>query len=282
VNSTYSCSPTRRTVAWTVTHRGELVSRAFLATSLAVAFAAWPLAGAAQTPSTATGAITGIVRDSAGLRLGQVAIGVVGASGQLAASHDSGTYNIAAISAGATRLFARRVGYAPETLSVVVIAGELTRADFVMRASAQILPEALVEADPTRGKMGAFNRRKSRGVGAFVTRADIEKRQPGSISELLRYLPGVGVTQKMAGEPQPVHMERSVRSSMQASCVVQIYVDGHPYPNGNVDDFAPVHIEGVEVYRSASEIPADFRTRDATCGLIALWTRDPDAARRKP
>jgi hypothetical protein len=175
-----------------------------------VAFAAWPLAGAAQTPSAATGAITGIVRDSAGLRLGQVAIGVVGASGQLAASHDSGTYHIAAISAGATRLFARRVGYAPETLSVVVIAGELTRADFVMRASAQILPEALVEADPTRGKMGAFNRRKSRGVGAFVTRADIEKRQPGSISELLRYLPGVGVTQKMAGEPQPIHMERSV------------------------------------------------------------------------
>jgi hypothetical protein len=130
--------------------------------------------------------------------------------------------------------------------------------------------------------MGPFNRRKSRGVGAFVTRAEIEKRQPGSISEMLRYLPGVGVTQKMAGEPQPVHMERSVRSSMQATCVVQIYVDGHPYPHGNVDDFAPGLIEGVEVYRSASEIPADFRTRDATCGLVALWTRDPESARRKP
>jgi hypothetical protein len=63
---------------------------------------------------------------------------------------------------------------------------------------------------------------------------------------------------------------------------VQLYVDGHPYPHGNVDDFAPTLIEGVEVYRSASEIPADFRTRDATCGLIALWTRDPDAARQRP
>jgi hypothetical protein len=240
-------------------------------------------AAAAQSPAVATGSITGIVRDSAGLRLTQVAIAIVGANGeQRAASNDSGVYHIAAITVGATKLFARRVGYAPETLSVVVVAGELAHADFVLAASVHTLPEATIVADPTRGKMGPFNRRRSRGVGAFVTRADIEKRQPASISELLRYLPGVGVTQKMAGEPQPVHMERSVRSSMQATCVVQLYVDGHPYPHGNVDDFAPNLIEGVEVYRSASEIPADFRTRDATCGLIALWTRDPEAARGKP
>ena len=73
-------------------------------------------------------------------------------------------------------------------------------------------------SSPTRRavKMGPFNRRKARGVGAFVTRAEIEKRQPGSISELLRYLPGVAVTQKMAGEPQPVHMQRSVHSSVQS------------------------------------------------------------------
>jgi carboxypeptidase family protein/TonB-dependent receptor-like protein len=270
----------RRTIAWIRTHSGELVARALLTASLGLLVIS--AAGMAQTPAAATGSIAGIVRDSTGLRLNQVAIGVVGTSEQRAASNDSGVYHIAAIGVGATKLFARRVGYAPETLSVAVVAGQLTNVDFVLTASVHTLPEATVIADPTRGKMGPFNRRKSRGVGAFFTRAEIEKRQPASISELLRYLPGVGVTQKMAGEPQPVHMERSVRSSMQATCVVQLYVDGHPYPNGNVDDFSPGLIEGVEVYRSASEIPADFRTRDATCGLIALWTRDPEAARRKP
>jgi len=101
-------------------------------------------------------------------------------------------------------------------------------------------------------------------------------------TELLRTLPGVHVSQRMAGEPQPVDMQRSRSSSMQSTCVVQLYVDGQPYPNGNLDDFAPLSLEGVEVYRSASEIPADFRTRNATCGLISLWTRDPEAARRKP
>lgn len=265
-------------------HPGDLVSHASFAAFLSLSLVAWPATGLAQTPVASTGAITGIVRDSAGLRLGQVSIGVDGVNGSepRAASNDSGTYHIAAIGIGATKLIARRVGYAPDTVSVLVVAGAVAHADFIMAASVQTLPEARVVADMTRGKMGPFNRRKARGVGAFVTRAEIEKRQPGSVSELLRYLPGVAVTQKMAGEPQPVHMQRSVHSSMQSSCVVQLYVDGHPYPNGNVDDFSPTLIEGVEVYRSASEIPADFRTRDATCGLIALWTRDPESARGKP
>ena len=284
MNSTSSCSPTPRIIAWTVIHPGELVARASLAAFLGLSLVAWPATGLTQTPVGPTGAITGMVRDSAGLRLGQVAIGVDGVNGgePRAATNDSGTYHIARIGIGAMKLIARRVGYAPDTVSVVVVAGEAAHADFVMVTSVHTLPEEVVVADQTRGKMGPFNRRKARGVGAFVTRAEIEKRQPGSVSELLRYLPGVAVTQKMAGEPQPVHMQRSVHSSVQSSCVVQLYVDGHPYPNGNVDDFSPTLIEGVEVYRSASEIPADFRTRDATCGLIALWTRDPETARRRP
>lgn len=48
------------------------------------------------------------------------------------------------------------------------------------------------------------------------------------------------------------------------TCVVLLYVDGNPYPNGSIDDFPPGSLEGIEVYRSASEIPADFRMPDST------------------
>jgi hypothetical protein len=80
----------------------------------------------------------------------------------------------------------------------------------------------------------------------------------------------------MAGEPQPVRMQRSTNTTTTGNCTVQIYVDGHPYPHGNVDDFAPLSVEGIEVYKSAAEIPGAFRTKDATCGVIAIWTRDPE------
>jgi Carboxypeptidase regulatory-like domain/TonB-dependent Receptor Plug Domain len=260
-----------------------LVTRAFLISTLGAALVVSPACVAfAQTP---TGGIAGVVRDSTGARLAQARIETPNSNGGFllrAVSDDSGRFRIGALGPGVVGLQARRIGFAPQRMHVTVVAGEIAQAEFIMRAEAVLLDGPSIEADPLRGKMGAFNRRKSRGVGAFVTRDEIEKRQPASISELLRYLPGVGVTQRMAGEPQPVHMQRSVNSSMQSTCVVQLYVDGHPYPNGSVDDFSPGSVEGVEVYRSASEIPADFRTRDATCGLISLWTRDPDAARRKP
>jgi hypothetical protein len=234
--------------------------------------------------SAATGTVIGIVRDSAGTAIAQAVITIVGSTSAMhhATSNLSGVYEVAGVRAGTTRVSARRIGYAPETTTVVVVAGATVTANLILAVTGVELPPMIAETDAMRGKMGPFNQRRARGVGSFITRAEIEKRQAGTISELLRYLPGVGVTQKMAGEPQPVHMQRSVNSTVQGSCTVQLYVDGHPYPNGSVDDFAPGGMEGIEVYKSASEIPAAFRTRDATCGVIALWTRDPEAARRKP
>jgi hypothetical protein len=236
---------------------------------------------AAQSRS---GIVVGSVRDSAGQRLGQTIVRLLGRADSVAhaTSDDSGNYRLGGIVPGTRRLVARRIGYAPETLRVVIVGGETQTVDFLLNAVPVELQAALVRADPTRGKMGPFNIRRARGVGAFVTRSEIEKRQPNSLSELLRYIPGVDVLQRMAGEPQPVQMRRSALTSGQTNCAVSMYVDGQPYPNGNVDDFPPLSIEGIEVYRSASEIPADFRTRDAMCGLIAIWTRDPDAAKRKP
>lgn len=234
----------------------------------------------------APGSIEGFVRDSAGHALRAVEIQFYddAAVPQRAISDSGGRFVFARARVGEFRVRVRRLGYAQLSTTIKIVAGQVTRPAYVLMASPVMLTDQLIEAsnDPTRGKMGPFNQRMSRGVGSFVTRAEIEKRQPASISELLRTLPGVNISQRMAGEPQPVHMQRSVNSSMQSTCVVQLYVDGQPYPNGNLDDFAPLTLEGVEVYRSASEIPADFRTRDATCGLIALWTRDPEAARRKP
>ena len=244
------------------------------------------LVRAASARAQATGSIEGFVRDSAGHALSAVEVHLFDddVRPHLAISDSVGRFAFARARAGEFRVRVRRLGYNQLSLMIRIISGQVTRPDYVLTPAPVILTDQLIEApsDPTRGKMGPFNQRMSRGVGSFFTRAEIEKRQPASISELLRTVPGVNISQRMAGEPQPVHMQRSVNSSMQSTCVVQLYVDGQPYPNGNLDDFAPLTLEGVEVYRSASEIPAGFRTRDATCGLIALWTRDPEAARRKP
>jgi len=236
----------------------------------------------AARAQTTTGSIEGFVRDSTGRILSDSRVYIVGAATLQASTNAEGKFQIRNVPVGEHQLWGGRIGFLPHTSNVSVLAAQVARIDFVLAEAPRGLPDEIIIADPSRGKMGAFHQRMARGVGSFVTRADIEKRQPASISELLRTLPGVHISQRMAGEPQPIDMQRSRSSSMQSNCTVQLYVDGQPYPNGNVDDFPPLSLEGVEVYRSASEIPADFRTRNATCGLISLWTRDPEAARRRP
>jgi hypothetical protein len=239
---------------------------------------------AAASPAraqSASGMVQGTVSDSVGRKMDQVLVTITGTS-LVAITDSSGRYVIGRVPIGAIEVKVRHVGYWADSMKVTVSEAITARADFRMRQQIIELMGTEVVADPSSGKMGAFNQRRSRGVGSFITRADIEKRQAASVSELLRYLPGVAVSQRMAGEPQPVRMQRSVNTTTTGNCSVQIYVDGHPYQNGNVDDFIPNNLEGIEVYRSASEIPGAFRARDATCGVIALWTRDPDAARRRP
>ena len=230
-----------------------------------------------------TGRVEGVVRDSSGRRVADAALSISGETVPRSVSDDSGAFHFGGVQPGRAEIVAKRLGFRPETLSVNVVDGLATRVDIVLRAAVVQLATALVTADSARTyKMAAFNKRRSRGIGVFITRDEIEKRQAASVSELLRYVPGVTVSQRMAGEPQPVHMQRSTNPTNEATCTVLLYVDGNPYPNGSVDDFPPGSIEGIEVYRSASEIPAEFRTRDSMCGLIALWTRDPEAARRQP
>jgi hypothetical protein len=238
--------------------------------------------GAQRSASRGTVRLDGIVRDSAGARIADATVSF--ANGRvLTVSDDSGRYHVDGLAPGRAMLVTRRLGFRPETLAVALVESQAAHVDFVLSATVVQLAGETINADSSRAfKMSAFNKRRARGIGAFVTREEIEKRHSASVSELLRYVPGVSISQRMAGEPQPVRMQRSANPTNQSTCVVLLYVDGNPYPNGSVDDFPPGSLEGIEVYRSASEIPADFRTRDSMCGLIALWTRDPEAARRRP
>ncbi|RMH14199.1 MAG: hypothetical protein D6701_11515, partial [Gemmatimonadetes bacterium] len=42
---------------------------------------------------------------------------------------------------------------------------------------------------------------------------------------------------------------------------------------GDLDLIRPEDIEAIEVYRGASEVPAEFGGSDAGCGAIVIWTR---------
>jgi hypothetical protein len=54
-----------------------------------------------------------------------------------------------------------------------------------------------------------------------------------------------------------------------------MWVDGVRTFSATVDEFDPGEVEGIELYRGIGQIPADYLSRSAGCGLVLIWTRSP-------
>ena len=256
--------------------------RSLLAASLVAALACLAVPRVqAQEGVAWHGVVFGVVKDSTGARVPAVSV-VALRLGIQTVTDDSGAFRLTGLPAGTVTLQLRRLGYVPAGIVVTLVAAEARELGVVLAQTAETLDAIDVQASVLRGKMSGFNSRRGRGVGTFITRDEIERRQPSKVSQLLRYVAGVYVPQDNSDmRPSSVGMRRAAGLSSQGSCGAQLYVDGQHYPDGRLDDFRPTEVEGIEIYKSASEIPAAFRSRDTMCGVIAIWTRDPDAVRRR-
>ena len=121
--------------------------------------------------------------------------------------------------------------------------------------------------------MDDFMRRRRTGAGRYLTPAEIERRSPFDLSDLLRGMPGGRIVSD--GFDKPVLLR---------NCTPNVFIDGRHLQNGAQDVFALVsggEIAGVEVYPSAITTPAQFlRFRmttgslsDAACGAVVVRTK---------
>lgn len=133
--------------------------------------------------------------------------------------------------------------------------------------------------------LSGFETRRLAGLGWFITREEIERRNPSRTSDLLVNVPGV-VLQPAARNSN----RRIVYMARGSLCPAQIFVDGFhinrhvaPVPGRRglsttemfpIDDVViPSSIHGIEVYQGLSRLPAEFVTPEASCGVVAIWTR---------
>lgn len=138
-----------------------------------------------------------------------------------------------------------------------------------------------VDPPPRRGKMAGFHRRSERGMGRFITRREIERRDPVRLSDLVRLGPGTGTVPHADGSGRR-HVEISRAAFLEDTgvCRVRYWIDGVPLHGASrfeLDELSPRDVEGIEIYRGASEIPPRFNRRGSQCGVIVVWTREPSA-----
>lgn len=202
---------------------------------------------------------------------------LVGASVEIAGANrgtrtdSSGNFRVADLPAGNVTVRVRAIGYEAMTATASIADDSTVRLDFAFRSAVELAP-VTVES-PTLGardaRLRGFYERRAAGFGRFVTREDIEKRDPGDSRDLLRGMPGVRIVGNR------IQMASGMSSP---NCRVQYFLDGIHILAPAADfllQFRPRDLEGLEVYRGPAEAPAAFSRGGAECGVIAIWTRTP-------
>lgn len=135
------------------------------------------------------------------------------------------------------------------------------------------LAEVVVEGDRTVyhfGQVAEFVRRSKTGLGHYITRQDIEERQPRMITDLIARVPGVSVT--LIGTGSQIRLFRG------GGCAPELFLDGVRLTalalDLDVNDMlTPGDVEGVEIYSGAATIPFEFNMTGRACGAVLIWTR---------
>ncbi len=117
-----------------------------------------------------------------------------------------------------------------------------------------------------------FYQRKARGMGRFMTKAELEERNKILLSEALRGVSGVQVI-SYEGAQVAVSRRRG------RTCPLKVFLDG--LAMGGFDSSSPQAFDldsiplegtaGIEVYVGTSEIPIQY-SQFNQCGVVLVWT----------
>lgn len=235
----------------------------------------------AQAP--ATGGVTGVVRDSSGLRLSGASVLVAGTTLR-ATSDTGGQFRLFGLPTGAQTLQVRRLGYRAASIPVSIEGSATGAVTVTLVPVPRELDPVLIEAShqPAVRYLQGFYERKSKGHGYFITRDQIATRNWSDMTDVLRSLvPAVRITSS--------RMARNAVRLRGSRCAPLVWLDGAPAMAGefDLDVITPESVSGVEVYAGPATVPVEFRSTRGleACGVIVVWSRleapEPRERRRR-
>lgn len=214
-----------------------------------------------------------VIDQETGSPVPSVAVRIVN-SPLLAMTDNDGKFFFERIPVGDYKLHVEHISYA-------MIAAVLEVRDEDLDATIRLTPAAIplepitVTAFSRRLERVGFYERRKRGVGTFIGRKQIDDMNVQNASDLLRAVPSMRLI------PQAPHRNSPQNVTLgRGNCRFRFIIDGaRTLPDFEMDFVAASAIEGVEVYNGLAAVPALFRAISdgrggATCGVIAVWTRD--------
>lgn len=192
-----------------------------------------------------------------------------------ATTNDRGEFRLPGVPPGTIELRARRLGFRPNAVRIIVPESGTETVSLKLAVAAQELQPVVVRgrAVTYTGRLaGYYERLERRTSGVFITREQIERDNSRSLNQLLQRVPGITTLRQRDGSTGVRIRDRT--------CAPLIWLDGSALPTGHVDldTFEPSTLEGIEIYLGSTAAPARYSwSRDlSNCGTILLWTRGSD------
>jgi len=246
-------------------------------------------AGAIRGDAAFPGRIVGVVTDRATDRPIEAAQLQLVGDDQAMLSDGNGRFAFSDLTPGVYRVVVEHLAY-DRTEQIVNVPGSRT-VDVRFNLSAdpiELEPLVVTVVRDARLETRGFYERQEIGEkvgnGVFLDVEDIDRLMPSRVTNILQWIPGVQIDCSGGTRNCVVIMRRGNPSlgsfTGQNGCVnSNVYVDGirvirdNASSSESIDNFVhPSEIAGMEVYRSASEVPAEFGGSVGRCGAIVIWT----------
>jgi hypothetical protein len=159
-------------------------------------------------------------------------------------------------------------GYSPASFQVRLAAKDSVDQDFPLDFSGQRLASVVVQARAERlmPRYLDFERRRQRGMGAYIRWDDLKQGSYTSVGDALRLVRGVRIRCNQQTYECFAAMVRSPQ------CRPTWWIDGVEV--NSFHENTPIRdVYGIEIYRGAGEIPGEFTGSNAGCGVIVMWTK---------
>ena len=285
--------PTRRhdyaSVSWTSRLKAPVrlphrVLPCWVALAVLAAPLAPPVSARAQTASGASTSgtpasqvptgkrqLVGVVRDGTGAAMEGVSVAIPGAERR---TDTRGAFELLTNDVDTVTIALRRIGFEP--IDALLTARNRLWDTVIVQMEPVVprLERVNVNETRTRAALGlrSFEERRARGIGQFVTRADIVERGSSRLSDVLRMKRGVNV---IRGKVRFV----AYAGGRSQLCQPDIWLDGTRSQGMEIDELLPSTVEAIELYPYLSTIPVDFQPMGANttpCGTIVVWSRIPN------
>ena len=263
----------------------------------------------AQAVDQRAAVLQGVVTDAGGNRIAgaEVALPALSLSGF---TNDTGGFRIPGVRPGNQEITVRRLGFQSVSEAwLVPDSGTVER-----RYTLSAVP-TLTAVEVSAPAMSDFEENRRLGLGKFLTRDDIRKKEQLQLPEILQ---AIGVPSFRLGSRAWAGSSRSVRamslgrvSNLKCSflegrevkdedrdnpdknpgcgCYAQVYLDEMPLYRGeqggvvpDLSMIAPSSIEAVEYYKSAAQTPMKYSRLNSQCGVLVLHTRRYAPTKKDP